>query len=79
MMENNNSTECCFINYETRCECAEDDRCGCSFPNNIKNHVDCDNLTLKKESNILEKGENEMPQDAICYCAPKACDCRIEH
>lgn len=23
-------------NYELKCDCSEDDRCGCTFPNNMK-------------------------------------------
>ncbi len=33
-------------NFEDKCECREDDKCGCSFPNNT--HHDFDAETFKE-------------------------------
>ena len=36
--------------YDNRCECDEDDRCGCSFPNNVMNNIECDDIKMNSTS-----------------------------
>ncbi len=34
--------EKCFYDYADKCDCAEDDKCGCSYPNNMPHNVTCE-------------------------------------
>lgn len=34
--------EKCFYDYEHKCDCLEDDKCGCTYPNNMKHNVTCE-------------------------------------
>ena len=40
----------CVYDYENSCTCAEDDKCGCDYDNNMAHDVVCD-LSLKKKEN----------------------------
>ena len=31
----------CKYDYEDKCDCADDDNCGCSYPNNMPHDVEC--------------------------------------
>lgn len=45
-----------FYDYENKCDCSEDDKCGCTFPNNMKHNFDYeidDNKTAIKK-NIIQ-------------------------
>lgn len=70
--------ERCFYDYEHKCDCSEDDKCGCTYPNNMKHNVTCEparptvedfeqmphEINVKK-SNKLEPPDlhwNEEPQ-----------------
>lgn len=35
------SEEKCFYDYANKCDCSEDDKCGCTFPNNMPHNFDC--------------------------------------
>ncbi len=35
------SKENCVYDYANKCDCSEDDRCGCTFPNNMRHNFDC--------------------------------------
>lgn len=32
----------CSYDYANKCDCSEDDKCGCTFPNNLPHDFDCD-------------------------------------
>lgn len=32
----------CAYDYADKCDCSEDDKCGCTFPNNLPHNFDCD-------------------------------------
>lgn len=59
-MEDKNSENCnLHYDYANRCDCREDDNCGCSFPNNLAHDFDC--LSSDDES-------FQQPADQICTC-----------
>ena len=37
----------CVYDYANKCDCAEDDNCGCSYPNNMGEDFDCENQKTK--------------------------------
>ncbi len=39
-----NTNENTIENYESRCDCADDDKCGCTYPNNVAKDYDLDNF-----------------------------------
>ena len=49
--------ERCFYDYEYKCDCSEDDKCGCTYPNNMKHNVTCE-----PEQPSVEDFEN-MPHE----------------
>ncbi len=55
-------------NENNNCECREDDNCGCTYPNNIRDY----NKTKKAEyiSRVIK--------DTTCVCTPTECACSIE-
>lgn len=34
--------ERCFYDYAEKCDCSDDDNCGCSYPNNMKYSIKCE-------------------------------------
>lgn len=52
----------CHYDYANKCDCSEDDKCGCSFPNNIAHDYssDCfnqeDDLSAAAQNNTAETG-----------------------
>ncbi len=85
--------QCNFAyDYADKCDCREDDNCGCSFPNNIPHNFDvkCSNSTCSDKSNNencsininKEKVEIQTPnihikKDSVCICSPEECECSI--
>ena len=62
-MEDKNCQDCDFhYDYANRCDCREDDNCGCSFPNNIPHDFDC----LNEDDNNFQ-----VPADQNCTCTTK--------
>lgn len=45
-MSNKTTDERCYYDYGNKCDCSEDDRCGCTFPNNLPHDFDCDELYI---------------------------------
>ena len=39
--------ETCIYDYANKCDCSEDDKCGCTYPNNMSANFECD---IQKES-----------------------------
>lgn len=40
--------EPCHYDYANKCDCSEDDKCGCDYPNNIPHDFTLDCLTKKE-------------------------------
>lgn len=67
------------------CDCDEDNKCGCSYPNNVSNYV-C-GCTPEQDCNCPETGATPRPdketatrivKDTACICSPKGCACTVE-
>ncbi len=61
------------------CDCDDDNKCGCTFPNNISDftcacekNADCDCIQFDKPTTTYVKDET------VCACGPKECDCTGE-
>lgn len=73
-------------NYDERyahslenCDCSEDNKCGCTFPNNVSNYTcgctpeqDCGCIAAKKET------VTRVVKDSVCVCSPNGCACNVE-
>ena len=46
-MKQNKNTDFVLCDYQNKCDCSEDDKCGCTYPNNMKFDTDCDELYLQ--------------------------------
>lgn len=40
----NDNTNNCYYDYAEKCDCSEDDRCGCAYPDNLFRGYDCNSL-----------------------------------
>ena len=40
--------EQCNYDYANKCDCSEDDKCGCTFPNNMKRNFSCEIIGEEK-------------------------------
>lgn len=41
-MPNKDKENCTYqYDYKEKCDCSEDDKCGCSYPNNMSHDVKC--------------------------------------
>lgn len=54
----------CVYDYENSCTCAEDDKCGCDYDNNMAHDVVCDlriqeTFKNKNTSGFLKQGSNK--------------------
>lgn len=54
----------CVYDYENSCTCAEDDKCGCDYDNNMPHDVSCDlsiqkNFKSKNASACPKQGQNK--------------------
>lgn len=87
-MSDNQSTSNSQYSYDYahKCDCSEDDNCGCSFPNNIphdfdihcpKNQENSCNKTVTKEKVEIKTPNAHLKKDSICICSPQECDCTI--
>lgn len=61
------------------CDCDEDNKCGCSFPNNVNEFACCED----DQNCGCIKFDTHMHQyyhdDSICFCSTKGdCDCSKE-
>lgn len=87
-----NTKEGCNFAYDyaDRCDCREDDNCGCTFPNNMPHDFElkCNNGQLPKENSAgscninKEKIEIQTPnvhikKDSICICSQEECECTV--
>jgi peroxiredoxin (alkyl hydroperoxide reductase subunit C) len=64
-----------FYDYENKCDCSEDDKCGCTFPNNMKHNFDYEleenQLSAKKKiiQNHLYIGDDAPDFEAAVVTA----------
>lgn len=49
----------CHYDYASKCDCSEDDKCGCTFPNNMAHDFTCD----FEEENMLMPEHMFNPQE----------------
>ena len=47
-------------NFEEKCDCREDDNCGCSFPNNTRPEPEAEAVGETKGSNITNHKEADF-------------------
>jgi len=75
--------EKCFYDYADKCDCSEDDKCGCTYPNNMPHNFSCkneppekdevaDNLSvLPEKETALRQTESVMPP--VLKKTPQSC------
>ncbi len=79
-----------IYNYANKCDCSDDDNCGCSFPNNMHHNFSSHQTSIEQQQEELhntiskEKTEINTPnvhfkKEKICICNPKECECKIIH
>lgn len=44
--------EPCHYDYANKCDCSEDDKCGCDYPNNIPHDYSIECLTAKETDEV---------------------------
>ena len=49
--------EPCHYDYANKCDCSEDDKCGCGYPNNIPHDYSFECMTTKE----MEKVATDAP------------------
>lgn len=49
--------ENCFYDYANKCDCSEDDRCGCTYPNNMGHDYNCEEQPDKKDKTAVSDGK----------------------
>ena len=77
-----NKTKCKDIDFteqNPRCCCAEDDNCGCTFPENMSAMCYVEGNSCTQESFKIKTEERFIEKDTVCYCTPKDCDCKIDY
>lgn len=47
--------EPCHYDYANKCDCAEDDKCGCDYPNNIPHDYSMACLNTKETEEVATK------------------------
>lgn len=86
-----NLKECSYgYDYANKCDCSEDDKCGCSYPNNIPHDFDvkCEDgrcltgdnsrgLNVNKEKIEIQTPNVHIKKDSICTCTPEECECTV--
>lgn len=58
--------EKCFYDYENKCDCSEDDKCGCTYPNNMSHNFSCENeypQLADIQNNILHSKEITLSEN----------------
>lgn len=62
----------CKYDYANKCDCSEDDKCGCTFPNNLSHDFDCDFLSddafsyNSKSEKLSQRSIHErLPHDIV--------------
>ena len=68
-----------FATQNPQCRCAEDDNCGCTFPENIAAMCYNEGNTCTHENFKIKTHERFIQKDTVCYCTPKDCDCKIDY
>lgn len=74
--------------YANKCDCSDDDNCGCSFPNNIPHDFDVHctenqenscTKTVTKEKIEIKTENTHLKKDSVCICSPQECECVISN
>ncbi|MBQ8464983.1 MAG: hypothetical protein IJ545_03130 [Alphaproteobacteria bacterium] len=78
-MKNKSIDRTDFAENNPRCFCADDDNCGCTYPENLTSLENCDQQETTQESFKIKTEERFIEKDSICYCTPHDCDCKIEY
>lgn len=68
-----------FAEKNPRCFCADDDNCGCTFPENMTSLCNAEGNSCTQETFKIKTQERFIEKDTVCYCTPKDCDCKIEY
>lgn len=72
--------------YGNKCDCSEDDKCGCTYPNNLSHDFDvhCTEnqenscaKTVTKEKIEIKTPNTHLKKDSVCVCSPQECECVI--
>lgn len=52
----------CTYDYANKCDCSEDDKCGCTFPNNMPHDFDCPQAikAAEKDSEISQSKQQDL-------------------
>lgn len=58
------SEQKCFYDYTNKCDCSEDDKCSCTFPDNMPHNFDCPE---HDKDRVLEK----LKHSATSVCDEK--------
>ena len=61
------------------CCCAEDDNCGCTYPENIAQYENLTNTDETVNKPAMKHKEAFVKDGSVCYCSPDDCDCKIEY
>lgn len=56
----------CYYDYENRCDCREDDNCGCTYPNNMGHDFTCPSCDVADEKCGCTKGKPKDKNFADC-------------
>lgn len=59
-MNKENAKDCNYhYDYANKCDCSDDDNCGCTYPNNMPHDVDC----------LCSADDNfQIPDNQTCLC-----------
>lgn len=87
MTEEKKMTESRYsYNYENKCDCSDDDNCGCTYPNNMPHDFDrhCQPnqeqecvKTVSREKIEIKTPNAHYKKDSVCICSPRECDCSV--
>ena len=67
-----------FVQHASTCRCADDDNCGCTYPENVSEE-NTEEPTMSQETFKIKTEEGFIAKDSVCYCTPKDCKCKIEY
>lgn len=60
----------CYYDYENKCDCSEDDRCGCTYPNNMAHNYSPDCFTDENTTNLSQQQSATIGHIAPDFTAP---------
>ncbi len=66
-----------FIRNENECDCDEDNRCGCTYPNNVEQYA-C-GCTIENNCGCIKFDEEKQQyyhDESVCHCSSHGdCHC----